>query len=72
MAIAWLVSRKAITDANIVEAGCSAGLLLAFDRYAYRDDSGAVWGDTQSRLVIDVDSRGSLPGSLEPGVEILS
>ena len=46
---------------DVLELGASAGLLLAFDRYAYRYRAGS-WGE--SDLVLGGDDRGGPPAEL--------
>lgn len=53
---------------RLLEIGCSAGLLLRFDRYRY-DVGGAEWGDPASPVTIAVGSEGDVP--LRP-VEVAS
>jgi hypothetical protein len=48
---------------DVVELGASAGLNLAFDRYAYRYEAGA-WGADESAVVLRGRERRPLPGSL--------
>jgi hypothetical protein len=45
---------------RLLEVGCSAGLLLRFDRYRY-DVGGATWGDPASPVCISVGAEGAPP-----------
>jgi len=45
----------------LIEIGCSAGLNLLWDHYAYDFGQGRHWGNPQSDLQIKSESRGPLP-----------
>lgn len=52
-----VVAREAGEPLNLIEVGCSAGVLLAFDKFAYRlNDQGTI-GDPQA-LVLEGELRG--------------
>lgn len=47
------VAREAGEPLNIVEIGCSAGVLLVFDKFAYRYDGGEIIGAADTPFVLD-------------------
>lgn len=49
----------------LIEIGCSVGLNLLLDQYAYIDSSTGPYGNRHSDIVIPSDSRGSNPFNLE-------
>jgi hypothetical protein len=56
------VAREAGEPLNLVEIGCSAGVLLVFDKFAYRYDGGTVIGAPDAPFVLE--------GSLRDGPEL--
>jgi hypothetical protein len=56
------VAREAGEPLNLVEIGCSAGVLLVFDKFAYRYDGGSVVGAPDAPFVLE--------GSLTDGPEL--
>lgn len=55
------VAREAGEPLNIVEIGCSAGVLLVFDKLAYRYNGGEVIGSADAPFVLD----GTLDGTAD-------
>lgn len=47
-----LVAREAGEPLNLIELGCSAGVLLTFDRYAYEMDAGGRVGAAEAPLTL--------------------
>lgn len=56
-----VVAREAGEPLNLIEVGCSAGVLLAFDRFAYRLNDQGLIGDPQAMV---------LEGELRNGPEL--
>lgn len=52
-----VVAREAGEPLNLIEVGCSAGVLLAFDRYGYRLNDQGVIGDPDA-LLLEGELRG--------------
>lgn len=61
LAVSWLAGREHLERIALIEIGCSAGLLLAFDRYAYRTGMDLTLGDRGSPLLIESQLRGCFP-----------
>jgi hypothetical protein len=60
----WALQHLAIIEQaplNLIEIGCSAGLLLQFDRYCYDFGAAGTWGDPASPVTIRSDIRGAVP-----------
>jgi hypothetical protein len=52
------VARMAGEPLNLVELGCSAGVLLVFDKFAYRMNGQGVVGPTDAPLLLEGELRG--------------
>lgn len=61
LAVSWLAGRERLDHLALIEVGCSAGLLLACDCYAYRAGPDSLLGDSGSPLVIESELRGGVP-----------
>ena len=57
---------------HLVEIGCSAGLNLLWDKYCYNYGTGRIYGDTASRVGIDVEVSGVLPPPLPDQIPQIS
>ncbi len=64
LTVAWLADREGPDSLDLVEIGCSAGLLLAFDHYGYRVRTDRVVGARASKLLIEAELRGNLPAGI--------
>lgn len=58
------VAREAGEPLNLVEIGCSAGVLLVFDKFAYRYDGGPVIGAADAPFVLEGSFEGEPPQDL--------
>lgn len=52
-----VVARAAGEPLNLVEIGCSAGVLLVFDKFAYRLDSQGLVGSAEAPVLLEGDLR---------------
>lgn len=63
------VVREAGEPLNIVEIGCSAGVLLVFDKFAYRYDGGPIIGNANAPFVLEGEMHGdNLPELFIPQI----
>ncbi len=53
-----VVAREAGEPLNLIELGCSGGVLLAFDKFAYRLDDQGVIGAADAPLLLEGELRG--------------
>ncbi|MDE2686097.1 MAG: DUF2332 domain-containing protein [Chloroflexota bacterium] len=49
---------------HMIEIGCSAGLNLLWDKYCYSYGTGRIYGNSTSRVQIDVETHGMTPPTL--------
>ncbi len=59
-----IASRTNYQPLSLVDVGCSAGLNLLWDKYAYDYGNGQLYGDTNSPLKLTCELRGDLRPSL--------
>ena len=58
--LAW-VAEQAGEPLNLIEIGCSAGVLLAFDKYAYSYNGAEPFGPPDAPLILSTELRGEAP-----------
>lgn len=62
------VAREAGEPLNLIELGCSAGVLLVFDKFGYRYDGGEVVGAADAPFVLEGQLGGSGPELFIPRI----